>query len=284
MSDEFFLAWEDFEQNMATRFQQILQNEEFVVTLVSGDNVQIKAHKIILNTGSGLFRSVLSENAHHHPIIYLRVVTQEVLHALVDFLYLGQVKIQQHFMKSFMDTTLDLDIHGLKYPDMMNRHLPSLVENQDDQAKHDKIVEGSFWEEFSMIPDFPQEDLKNHPKDIDVKLNSTEDQNESEINYPVIDKFTSIKNERQQKIRPKRSSIKVKRFKPSWLDMYCDSVKAGNWLKADPIDETRGVCMVCPPKHGLTNCSFNINEGWAAIQQHNYTEKHKQALKDIILM
>ena len=184
-----------------------------------------------------------------------------------------------------METALDLDIHCLKNPDMMNRHLPSLVEIQDDQPKHDKIVEGSFWGKFSMIPDFPKEDLTNHPNDIDVTdLNSTEDQNLPEINYSLIDKFTSIKTETQQKIRQKRGSIKVKRFKPSWLDMYFDNVKAGNWLKADPTDETRGVCMVCPPKHGATNCTFNINEGQAAIQQHNSTEKHKQALKDVILM
>ena len=184
-----------------------------------------------------------------------------------------------------METALDLDIHGLKNPDMMNRHLPSLVEIQDDQPKHDKIVEGSFWGKFSMIPDFPKEDLTNHPNDIDVTdLNSTEYQNESERNYPVIDKITSINSETPPKIRPKKSSIKVKKFKPSWLDMYFDSVKAGNWLQADPIDETRGVCMVCPPKHGLTNCSFNINEGRAAIQQHNSTEKHKLALKDNYVM
>ena len=48
MSDEFLLAWEDFQQNMATGFKQVLQNKEFVdVTLVSGDDVKINAHRII---------------------------------------------------------------------------------------------------------------------------------------------------------------------------------------------------------------------------------------------
>ena len=283
MSDDFFLAWEDFQQNMTNRFHQILENEEFVdVTLVSGDNVKIKAHKIILNTGSGFFSSVLSDNSHHHPIIYLKGVTKEVLQALVDFLYLGQVKIQQHLLKSFMETALDLDIHGLQNPDRMNTPLSSLVENKDDQVKHDEMVEGGFWDEFSMIPDFLQE---NHPKDIDViDLKSTENLSVSEINNPVINQFKNNKSEPHQKIRQKQSSMKVKRFKPSWLDMYFDNVKAGKWLKADSTDETRGVCMVCPPKHGLTNCSFNINEGRKAIQQHSSTEKHKQALKDAIML
>ena len=118
MSDEFLLAWEDFQQNMATGFKQVLQNKEFVdVTLVSGDDVKIGAHRIILSTGSGFFRSVLSENTHHHPVIYLRGVNYEILQALVDFLYLGHVKIQQHLLNSFMETALDLNVHGLKNPD-----------------------------------------------------------------------------------------------------------------------------------------------------------------------
>ena len=289
MSNEFFLAWTDFHKNMATGFQQVLQNEEFVdVTLVSSDNVKIKAHKIVISTGSGFFRSVLSENTLHHPIIYLRGVTQEVLQALVDFLYLGQVKIQKHLLKSFMETALDLDVHGLKNLDTINWPFASQVKKQDDQAKHDKIVEGSFWDEFSMIPDPFQENIKNQPIDIDVTdINSFEDKIIGKRNDATIhmnNKVKSIEKGKRQKLQQKQRGIKVKKFKPSWLDMYFDGVKAVSWLKADPTDESRGVCMVCPPNQGLNNCSFTINEGRAAIQQHSSMKKHKQALKDVKLL
>ena len=280
MSDEFLLAWEDFQQNMATGFKQVLQNKEFVdVTLVSGDDVKINAHRIILSTGSGFFRYVLSENTHHHPIIYMRGVNYEILQALVDFLYLGHVKIQQHLLNSFMETALDLNVHGLKNPDTMNTLLPNLEINQDHHAKHDIVADSSFWDEFSMIPDLLQGDFKTHPKDIDTTdFSSTEDQNVSGKIHSLIDKFTGIKEEKKHKLGRKRGAIKVKRFKPSWLDMYFDSEKADTWLQADPTDETRGVCTVCPPKHGADSCSFNINDGRSAIQQHSSTEKHRQAL------
>ena len=160
-----------------------------------------------------------------------------------------------------METALDLDIHCLTNPDTINRPFASLVEKQGGQARHDKIVEGSFWDDFSMISDPFQENITNQPIDIDVTdLNSIEDTIIGERSYSTIhmnDKFTSIEKEKRQKQR----GIKVRRFKSSWLDMYFDGVKAVDWLKADPTDESRGVCMVCPPNDGLNNCSLTINEG-----------------------
>ena len=99
---------------MTARFQQVLQSEDFTdATLVSSDNVNITAHKVILSTGSGFFNCVLSENIHPNPLIYLRCVGQEVLHALVGFLYLGHVKVKQELLQAFMETALEMEIHGL---------------------------------------------------------------------------------------------------------------------------------------------------------------------------
>lgn len=72
----------------------------------------------------------------------------------------------------------------------------------------------------------------------------------------------------------KKARIKVKRFKPEWLDQTIEGSKASLWLKPDVSDSGRALCTVCPAP-----CYFKINEGWAAVKQHGKYKKHMDNLK-----
>ena len=71
MTGKFSILWDDFQKNMAARFQTVLNNQEFAdVTLVSQDSKTVEAHKVILGVGSAFFQEVLTNNAHPHPLIH----------------------------------------------------------------------------------------------------------------------------------------------------------------------------------------------------------------------
>ena len=114
MTGKCSLIWDDFQKNMAARLYTVLQNHDLVdVTLLSQDSKKVLAHKVILSSGSVFFKEVLTNNCHPHPLIYLKGVDNEVLQAVVDFLYQGQVEVRQEVVQAFMATAKDLKVEGL---------------------------------------------------------------------------------------------------------------------------------------------------------------------------
>ena len=68
MSEKFCLKWNDFESNVSNSFS-LLRNEDYLhdVTIVSDDNEQISAHKLVLSACSEYFKNIFKKNKHSHP-------------------------------------------------------------------------------------------------------------------------------------------------------------------------------------------------------------------------
>ena len=108
------LKWSDFEENVVSSFQGLRKLEDFAdVTLVSGDQKTIKAHKVILSCGSGFFRNILANVKDPHPLIFLRGVTSNSLAVLVDFIYYGEVDMPEDDVEDFLSLATDLQVKGL---------------------------------------------------------------------------------------------------------------------------------------------------------------------------
>lgn len=113
-ADKFCLKWNDYEQNMNQAFIDIREANCFLdVTLVCEDNEQMPAHKVILSACSSFFRKVLEFNPHQHPLVYLRGVKYADLQNIVDFMYHGEVNVEQEELNSFLAVAEDLKIKGL---------------------------------------------------------------------------------------------------------------------------------------------------------------------------
>ena len=79
-SEKFCLRWNDFESNISTAFKEVREDKDFFdVTITCGDE-QIQAHKVILSACSPFFRTVLRNNRHEHPLLYLKGVAKWVWH------------------------------------------------------------------------------------------------------------------------------------------------------------------------------------------------------------
>ena len=72
MSEKFNLKWNNFQSNITSAFSQLRTKTRFQdVTLVSDDQQQISAHRVVLTACSGYFNNVLSQNVHSHPFLCL---------------------------------------------------------------------------------------------------------------------------------------------------------------------------------------------------------------------
>ena len=115
MSDKFCLKWNDFQSTVSRSFGVLRREEDFFdVTLVSEDETQIPAHKLVLSASSDFFKNILRRNTHSHPLLYLSGVDSQSLSLVLDYIYQGEVQIYQENLNSFLDIAQRLKIEGLQ--------------------------------------------------------------------------------------------------------------------------------------------------------------------------
>ena len=121
-SDLLCIKWINFRENVSSTFQQLrLENEFADVTLVCENNEQIEAHKVILSAASPFFRTILTQNKHPHPLIYMKGIKANYLAAIVDFIYNGEVNIYQENLNDYLIIAEDLKVKGLSRLAMENK-------------------------------------------------------------------------------------------------------------------------------------------------------------------
>ena len=114
MSEKFCLKWNDFQSTVSKSFGILREEKDFFdVTLVSDDERQIPAHKLVLSACSDFFKSILRNNSHSHPLLYLSGIHSTNLSLILDYIYQGEVQIYQEHLDSFLEVAQKLKIEGL---------------------------------------------------------------------------------------------------------------------------------------------------------------------------
>jgi hypothetical protein len=120
-SEKFCLKWNDFQTNISASFQDLRKDQEFSdVTLACDGDTRIEAHRFILAGSSKFFSSVLKQQQHPHPLIYMRGMTAGQLSAVVDFIYHGEVNIYQEDLDCFLAVAEELQLKGLNGPETIH--------------------------------------------------------------------------------------------------------------------------------------------------------------------
>lgn len=113
-SDKLLLNWSDFQDTVTTSFRKLQADADFSdVTLVCEDGHQVEAHRVILASCSPFFDTVLRRNTHPHPLIYMRGLKVEDLEAVVNFIYQGEVSVNQSDLEGFLKVAAELKLKGL---------------------------------------------------------------------------------------------------------------------------------------------------------------------------
>ena len=108
------LCSDQFETNALNTFRNLWNDQDFAdVTLVTVDEQQIRAHKVILSSCSEFFRNIFLKNPHNNPLLYLKDIRYKELTMVIKFIYQGQCEIGQHELDNFLSTGKDLKVEGL---------------------------------------------------------------------------------------------------------------------------------------------------------------------------
>ena len=136
-------------------FKDLYQEESHSdVTLVSDDQTQFKAHKIVLSACSPVFKKIIESNPSQHPLIYLRGIQSYEMESILQFMYLGEGKFYHERMREFIKVAQDLEVKeisdGVELPseeaeEAVEENIPveeireDLIEETPIQAEKTKI-------------------------------------------------------------------------------------------------------------------------------------------------
>ena len=89
------------------------EQELYDVTLACDDGEQLEAHKVILSACSPIFRQMMARSKHPHPFIIMSGVNSKEMEEILDFIYKGEVRVEQEDLLGFQSVALKLKIQGL---------------------------------------------------------------------------------------------------------------------------------------------------------------------------
>merc|ERR1712129_84179 len=113
MDRDYFLRWDQHEENRTSTFRSLWENSDFLDVTIACDDDQIDAHKVILSAASPFFRTLLKRNPHSHPLLYLRGTTKKQVQALLEFIYSGESQVEEVELKGFIALANSLQVKGL---------------------------------------------------------------------------------------------------------------------------------------------------------------------------
>nr|XP_053646578.1 protein tramtrack, alpha isoform-like isoform X1 [Cherax quadricarinatus] len=110
---QFCLRWNNHQSNIISVFEQLLQTESFVDVTLAVEGMTLKAHKVVLSACSPYFQAVLASHPDKHPIVILKDVRYTDMRDLLDFMYRGEVSVDQDNLSGFLRVAESLRIKGL---------------------------------------------------------------------------------------------------------------------------------------------------------------------------
>merc|ERR1712069_27383 len=138
MAENYTLNWETFTDHLQLMSKDLYEEgKNSDVTLVSDDQTQFKAHKIVLSACSPVFKKIIESNPSQHPLIYLRGIESYEMESILQFMYLGEGKFYYERMAEFIKVAKDLEVKeiskGVELPNMEEAVMEEAVMDEEDQ-------------------------------------------------------------------------------------------------------------------------------------------------------
>nr|WOP32336.1 broad-complex [Galeruca daurica] len=163
-TQHFCLRWNNYQSSITSAFENLRDDEDFVDVTLACDGKSLKAHRVVLSACSPYFRELLKSTPCKHPVIVLQDVAWTDLHALVEFIYHGEVNVHQRSLSSFLKTAEVLRVSGLTQQHGDGREQLAQVQSMVRSQQHstpvsnhhstftDKLVEDSLFTSPSSPP------------------------------------------------------------------------------------------------------------------------------------
>ena len=116
------ISVDQFQNNGSEILKNMRALEEFCdVTLISEDEVRVRAHKVVLASASTLFRDMFQSDDEEYQVILMKGVSLELMTAMLEIIYNGETKVNEEECEDFLNVLKDYRV--LEEKVNQNRHL-----------------------------------------------------------------------------------------------------------------------------------------------------------------
>jgi len=185
---QYCLKWNNHKTNISGVFDRLRSDEKFVdVTVSSADQKSLKCHRVLLSAGSGYLEKILEQNPSDHPTIVLSHIKFNELKYLVEFMYSGEVAVEQDHLSKLLEAANILQIKGL----YESAEVPS----------DEKISEES-----SQIPNLAEPEMKTKIGPKDSELTGSQKRKKRKSTSSAESLSTSADNNLSKKVKNEDSN------------------------------------------------------------------------------
>ena len=161
MDEKFCLKWNDFESNISKSFTKLRgETQLFDVTLVGQDQRKVSAHRLVLSACSDFFKNIFYSNTHSHPMLYLDGVDSSEINLMLDYIYRGEIQIQQDHLDRFLEVANKFKLEGL-----MGSDDEDIAKIENVNYNEEKVVVNE-----PLINDTRNQNIKPKPKERALKV------------------------------------------------------------------------------------------------------------------
>jgi len=145
MSDgEVYLRWNNHNSTFMSSLASLFLREQWVDVTLAAQGKFINVHRLVLCACSQYFEDVLSIHKDERPIIFLYKVEFSIVEAIVEYMYKGEVNLNQNQLPNFFETAKFLQIKGLADDyQTLKVDSPSHFKDLQSQIHENKINESN---------------------------------------------------------------------------------------------------------------------------------------------
>ena len=190
MAEKFCLKWNDFQTNVSNAFKKLRKTENFYdVTLVSDDQQQVSAHKVVLASSSEYFKNILTSNTHSHPMLCLSGVNAGDIKNMLDFMYNGEIQIFQDDLDQFLEIAQRFHLEGL---------IQNKQENYTDTQEFKYEASQESANIMDLVPESENEPINHQTKEKIISLVANYESIE-ELDQKIEEMFEKVEGDNQKR-------------------------------------------------------------------------------------
>lgn len=193
--ERFSLRWNDFERSLSGSFQQFRSDLVDVEIFCCGSVVM--AHRLVLCACSLVLRDMILKCSHTKtsPALLLLDVDTKELECLLDFMYTGEVSVQQDRLPLFLQLAEKLQVAGLTQTN--EKDTEDMFENEKNSTKQHQLKKNT--EKVDKQYQHPQKQYQSLPqKQYQPSAQQYEEVKPQKVSYEKNDKI-DIDTEEQPK-------------------------------------------------------------------------------------